>query len=61
MALLAKAFPGMEICAAEVAQATALGAALAVHEAWNGMGIPGNLVKMAVAIPTFVHKGLDSE
>ncbi len=32
---LAAAFPEMEVYAAEVAQATALGAAMAIHAAWN--------------------------
>lgn len=36
MQLLAAAFPEMEVFAAEVAQATALGAALAVRGTWNG-------------------------
>lgn len=35
MRLLAAAFPEMEVFAAELAQATALGAALAVREEWN--------------------------
>lgn len=35
MNLLAAAFPEMEVLAAEVAQATALGAALAVRKEWN--------------------------
>ncbi len=36
MQLLAAAFPEMEVFAAEVAQATALGAALTVRRNWNG-------------------------
>lgn len=35
MTLLAEAFPDMEVFAAEVAQATALGAAMAIHGCWN--------------------------
>jgi hypothetical protein len=35
MHLLANAFPGHEVYAASVAQASAMGAALAVHAAWN--------------------------
>jgi sugar (pentulose or hexulose) kinase len=35
MQLLANAFPGHEVYAASMAQASALGAALAVHNAWN--------------------------
>lgn len=35
MNLLAKAFPELEVYAASVSQATAVGAALAIHAAWN--------------------------
>ncbi|ANH82021.1 carbohydrate kinase [Niabella ginsenosidivorans] len=35
MNLLAKAFPQLEVYAASVSQATAVGAALAIHSAWN--------------------------
>ena len=46
MNLLAKAFPEMEIYAASVAQATALGAALALHEDWSSKEIPQNLIDL---------------
>jgi sugar (pentulose or hexulose) kinase len=46
MNLLAKAFPEMEVYAASVAQATALGAALAIHEDWNTKKIPQNLIEL---------------
>ncbi len=46
MNLLAKAFPEMEVYAASVAQATALGAALAIHEDWNTEDIPQNLIEL---------------
>jgi sugar (pentulose or hexulose) kinase len=46
MHLLAAGFPEMEVCAAEVAQATALGAALAVQEGWHGSEAPGVLVAL---------------
>ena len=46
MNLLAKAFPEMEVYAASVAQATALGAALAIHEDWNTKEIPQNLIDL---------------
>ncbi len=46
MNLLAKAFPAMEVYAASVAQATALGAALAVHEDWNKKEISQNLIEL---------------
>lgn len=44
---LAAAFPDMEVYAAEVAQATALGAALAIHHVWNKRPVPKmlNMVK----------------
>lgn len=44
MTLLAQAFPEMEIFASEVAQATALGAALAIHRHWNQEPLPQNLI-----------------
>ncbi len=46
MNLLAKAFPEMEVYAASVAQATSLGAALAIHEDWNTKEIPPNLIDL---------------
>lgn len=46
MNLLAKAFPEMEVYAASVAQATALGAALAIHKDWNNKEIPQNLIDL---------------
>ena len=44
MYLLAAAFPGIEVYAATVAQASALGAALAVHDAWNSKPLPADLI-----------------
>jgi len=46
MTLLARAFPTIEVFAAEVAQATALGAALAIHRYWNQKPIPENLISL---------------
>ncbi|BAV08871.1 Sugar (pentulose or hexulose) kinase [Filimonas lacunae] len=46
MHLLAQAFPKMEVFAASVAQATAVGAALAVHKHWNHKPLPGDLIEM---------------
>ena len=46
MNLLAKAFPEMKVYAASVAQATALGAALAIHEDWNTQNLPANLIDL---------------
>ncbi len=44
MNLLARAFPHAEVFAAEVAQATALGAALPIHRFWNEKPVPQNLI-----------------
>lgn len=44
MHLLAAAFPQIEVYAASMAQATALGAALAIHSSWNTKPIPHDLI-----------------
>jgi len=44
MNLLAMAFPQLEVYAASMAQATALGAALAIHKAWNKKRLPNTLI-----------------
>lgn len=46
MNLLAAAFPGMEVFAASVAQATSVGAALSIHKHWNHKPLPGDLIEM---------------
>lgn len=46
MNLLAEAFPEMEIYAASMAQASALGAALAIHESWNTRPIQNDLIDL---------------
>ena len=46
MNFLVHAFPGVAIFGAEVAQASSLGAALVMHEAWNSKQIPADLVKI---------------
>ncbi len=46
MNMLAAAFPFMEIYAAFMPQASALGAALAIHPAWNNNTIPGDLIEL---------------
>lgn len=56
MNLLAAFFPAMEVFAASIPQATAIGAALAIHEAWNAEDFPKNLIQLKafkpkVAIP----------
>jgi hypothetical protein len=44
MNLLAAAFPGLEVFAASMAQATALGTALAIHSSWNKAALPTDLI-----------------
>ncbi|AUD05796.1 FGGY-family carbohydrate kinase [Spirosoma pollinicola] len=46
MNLLARAFPNIEVYAASVAQASALGAALATHQHWNSHPLPGDCVEL---------------
>jgi sugar (pentulose or hexulose) kinase len=47
MNLLAKAFPDVEVYAASMAQATALGTALSIHYGWNTKpSIPGDLINL---------------
>jgi hypothetical protein len=46
MNLLSIAFPQLEVYAASMAQATALGAALAIHTAWNKKPLPNTLIKL---------------
>ena len=46
MHLLADAFPGTEVFAASVSQATALGTALAIHHSWNTKSFPGDLIDL---------------
>jgi sugar (pentulose or hexulose) kinase len=46
MHLLALSFPELEIYAASVAQATAMGAALAIHADWNTFPVPADMVKL---------------
>jgi sugar (pentulose or hexulose) kinase len=55
MHLLAEAFPEMEVYAASVAQATAVGAALAIHKHWNTKPLPGDIIDLKFyAKPTIV-------
>ena len=46
MHLLAEAFPDMEVYAATMAQASALGAALAIHSSWTDKPIPSDLIEL---------------
>jgi sugar (pentulose or hexulose) kinase len=46
MYLMAEAFPTLEVYAASVAQASALGAALVIHQHWNNKPLPTNIIDM---------------
>jgi sugar (pentulose or hexulose) kinase len=46
MNLLARAYPDMEVYASAVAQASALGAALALHQVWNQGPVPEHLIEL---------------
>jgi sugar (pentulose or hexulose) kinase len=46
MHLLAAAFPQLEVYAASMAQATAMGTALAIHDCWNTRPIPNDLINL---------------
>lgn len=46
MHLLAAAYPDIEIYAASIAQASALGAALAVHPYWSKKNLPSDLIEL---------------
>jgi sugar (pentulose or hexulose) kinase len=46
MHLLAAAFPAMEVFAASIPQATAMGAALAIHSHWNKRILPGDIIEL---------------
>jgi sugar (pentulose or hexulose) kinase len=51
MHLLADVFPELEVYAASMAQATALGAALAIHGAWNSAPIPKDIIELKYYSP----------
>ncbi len=53
MHLLAAAFPHIGMYSATVAQASALGAAIAIRKAWNKAALPANLVKVKRYEPTY--------
>ncbi|MEO6329921.1 MAG: FGGY family carbohydrate kinase [Ginsengibacter sp.] len=46
MNLLASFFPGHEVYAASVAQATAIGAALCIHSHWNKKALPNDIIEL---------------
>ncbi len=45
MQLLADAYPKVEVYAASVSQASAIGAAMAIHSHWNQLELPDNIVR----------------
>lgn len=46
MNLLARTFGNIEIYAASMAQATAIGAALVIHDQWNSQPIPSDIIEL---------------
>ncbi|MEP6683427.1 MAG: FGGY family carbohydrate kinase [Parafilimonas sp.] len=46
MSLLAASFPAIEVYAAKVSHASALGAALVMHKHWNKNAVPNNLIEL---------------
>ena len=46
MTLLAASMPGVEVYAAAMAQASALGAALAIHDAWNTLPLRKDIISL---------------
>src|SRR5690606_17148978 len=46
MNLLSNVFPEMEVFAASMAQATAMGTALAIHHSWNNLPVPNDLIEL---------------
>jgi sugar (pentulose or hexulose) kinase len=46
MNLLAMMFPEMEVFAASMAQATAIGTALAIHKCWNRKPMPNDIIEL---------------
>jgi sugar (pentulose or hexulose) kinase len=55
MNLMANAFPAMEVYAASMAQATAMGAALAIHHKWNTQAIPSDLIELKLFAASHRH------
>jgi sugar (pentulose or hexulose) kinase len=57
MNLLACIFPEMEVFAASMAQATSVGTALAIHNAWNSKPLPNDIIELkyyAITHPAFL-------
>lgn len=51
MQLLADAFPGIEVYAATIPQASALGAALCIHDHWNSKDLPDSIIELKYYTP----------
>ncbi|SDF92527.1 Sugar (pentulose or hexulose) kinase [Pedobacter terrae] len=51
MHLLAEAFPDQEVYAAHMPQATAIGAALAIHNSWNEKPMPNDIISLKLYTP----------
>lgn len=51
MNLLATAFPNIEVYAASMAQATAMGAAVAIHQHWNKQQLPTDMITLKLFVP----------
>jgi sugar (pentulose or hexulose) kinase len=56
MNLLSLAFPGVDVYATSMAQATAIGTALVIHKAWNSGSIPPDLITLKSYRP--LHKAV---
>jgi len=56
MNLLSLAFPNLDVFGATVAQSTALGAALAIHQHWNSQPIPDDLVELKCYSPAQIRQ-----
>lgn len=52
MNLLSAAFPDIEVFAASMAQATAVGTALSVHHSWNNDPVPNDLIELKFYSPS---------
>jgi len=52
MNLLADAFSHLEVFAASMAQATAIGTALAIHPSWNSLPFPNDIIELKYYAPT---------
>ena len=58
MNILACAFDKMEVFAASMAQATALGAALAIHKTWQKKSLPNDLIELKYYANTYCSESI---